>query len=253
MDDDVYDDETISNDNDDEEQFQVQPGANDNNYVLVNTRTDYQHRSDILNDMSLYDFVSRLYKKKMNATDLKYLARVAAPSDESVHLKGRPPSKRYPFKKQHPQASTHILIEHSQSRVPVLYGPQIPRRDRDDTQERYSRALLTLFVSWRTVSDLCSSGQTWQDALQASQARISTHSRKIIENIQLLHECKKDRDEHLLQVIAETQADNGSIDPMVLPANPAVHGEYDMDNSVLLSFVCWFFSSFRVSQLFSSK
>ena len=111
-------------------------------------------------------------------------------------------------------------------------APQIPRRDRDDTQERYRRALLTLFAPWRNVSDLCSSGQTWQDALQASQALISTHSRKIIENIQLLHECKKDRDEHLLQVIAQAQANNGWIDPMVLPANPAVHGEYDdMDNS----------------------
>ena len=232
MDDDVYDDETANHENDDEEQFQIQTGANDNNYVLVNTRIDYQHRSDIFNSMCLYDFVSTMYKKTMNAADLKYLTRVAAPSDETVHRKGRPPNKRYPFQNQHPQASTHLLIEHSQSRVPVLYGPQIPRRDRDDTQERYSRALLTLFVPWRTVSDLCSSGQTWQDALDASQALISTNSRKIIENIQLLHECKKDRDEHLLQVIAEAQADNGSIDPMVLPANPTVHGEYDdLDNS----------------------
>jgi regulator of replication initiation timing len=182
--------------------------------------------------MCLYDFVSSLCKKKINTADLKYLARGAAPSDETVHRKGRPPNKRYRFQNQHPQASTHVLIEHSQSRVPVLYGPQIPRRDRDDTQERYSRALLTLFVPWGTVSDLCNSGQTWQNALQASQALISTHSKRVIENIQLLHECKKDRDEHLLQVIAEAQADNGSIDPMVLPANPAVHGEYDdMDNS----------------------
>ena len=61
-------------------------------------------------------------------------------------------------------------------------------------------------------------------------ALISTHSKKVIKNIQLLHESKKDRDEHLLQVIAEAQADNGSIDPMVLPANRAVHGDYDMDN-----------------------
>ena len=53
------------------------------------------------------------------------------------------------------------------------------------------------------------------------------HSRKINVNIQLLHECKKDRDEHLLQVIAEAQTDNDSIDPMVLPANPAVHGKYN--------------------------
>ena len=231
MDDDVYDDETTNHEDDDEEQFQIQTGANDNNFVLVNTRIDYQYRSDILNGMCLYGFVSSLYKKKMNAADRKYLTRVTAPSDETAHQKGHPPNKRYSFQKQHPQASTHLLVEYSQSRVPVLYGPQIPRMDRDDTQERYCRALLTLFVPWRTVSDLCSSGQTWQDALQASQARISTHSRKIIENIQLLHECKKDRDEHLLQVIAEAQADNGSIDAMVLPANPAVHGEYDMDIS----------------------
>ena len=168
MDDDVYDDETTNHEIDDEEQFQIQTGESDNNYVLVNTRIDYQYRSDILNGMCLYDFVRSVYKKKMNAADRKYLTRLTAPSDETAHQKGRPPNKRYSFQKQHPQASTHLLVEHSQSRVPVLYGPQIPRRDRDDTQERYSRALLSLFVPWRTVSDLCSSDQTWQDALQAS-------------------------------------------------------------------------------------
>ena len=146
MDDDFYDNETANHENSDEEQFQIQTGESDNNYVLVNTRIDYQHRSDIFNGICLYDFVSILYRKKMNATYLKYLPRVAAPSDETVHRIGRPPNKRYPFRKQHPQASTHLLVEHSQSRAPVLYGPQIPRRDRDDTQERYSRALLTLFV-----------------------------------------------------------------------------------------------------------
>ena len=144
----------------------------------------------------------------MNAADRKYLTRVTAPSDETAPQKGRPPNKRYSFQKQHPQASIHLLVEHSQSRVPVLYGPQIPRRARDETQPQYSRALLTLSIPWRSVSDRCRNGQTWQDALEASQALISTNSRKIIENIQLLQECKKDRDEHLLQVIAEAQANN---------------------------------------------
>ena len=73
--------------------------------------------------MCLYGFVSSLYKKKLNAADQKYLARIAVPSDETVHQKGRPPNKRYRFQKQHPQASTHLLVEYSQSRVPVLYGP----------------------------------------------------------------------------------------------------------------------------------
>ena len=231
IDDDVYDDETSNNEKNDEEDFQIQSAENDNSYVLVNTRIDYQYRSDTLKNMCLYDFVSILYKKKMNTTDLKYLSKTAVPVEENVNKKGRPPNERYSFQKQHPQAATYLMMKYSQPRVPILYGPQIPRRDRDDTRERYSRALLTLFVPWRTVADLCSATQTWEDAFKSRQNLISMHSWNIIENIQLLHECKKDRDEHLLQVIAEAQTDNNAIDPLLLPENQDVHGEYDMDDS----------------------
>ncbi|CAF1532473.1 unnamed protein product, partial [Rotaria sp. Silwood1] len=92
--------------------------------------------------------------------------------------------------------------------------------------------LLTLFVPWRTVTDLCDINQTWKDALKSRQNRVSIRSWKIIENIQLLHECRKDRDEHLLQVITEAQTDNDTIiDPVLLPANQHIDGEYDMDHS----------------------
>ena len=103
-------------------------------------------------------------------------------------------------------------------------------------RERSSRALLTLFVPWRTVSDLCNVNQKWEEALQSRQHLISTHSQNIIENIKLLHECKKDRDEHLLQVIAEAQTDNDTIDPVLLPTNQNVYGEHDSgdDNEDLL-------------------
>ena len=46
----------------------------------------------------------------------------------------------------------------------------------------------------------------------------SSNSLKVIENIQLLHECKIDRDEYLKQVIAEGQTDN-EIDPVLIPNN----------------------------------
>ncbi|CAF3777547.1 unnamed protein product [Rotaria sp. Silwood1] len=150
---------------------------------------------------------------------------------DKIKEKGRPHNQRYPFHKQHPQITTHLLMEYSEYHVPILYGPQIPRRDRDDTRERYSRALLTLFVPWRTVTDLCDINQTWDDALKSRQNRISIRSWKIIENIQLLHECKKDRDEHLLQVIAEAQTDNDAIDPILLPVNQDIDGEHDADDS----------------------
>jgi hypothetical protein len=121
-------------------------------------------------------------------------------------------------------------MKYSEVHVPVLYGPQIPRQDRDDTRERYNRALLTLFVPWRNVTDLCDINQTWENAFESRKDLISAYSWKIIENIQLLHECKKDRDEHLLQVIAEAQVDNDSIEPTFLPSNQGADGEYEVDD-----------------------
>ena len=45
---------------------------------------------------------------------------------------------------------------------------------------------------------------------------ISSSSLKVTEDIQLLHECKADQDEHLQQFIAEIQT-NSEIDPMLIP------------------------------------
>ena len=60
-DDDVFDDELIGDENHTDEQFQIQSSENDKKFILVNTRIDYQYRSDILNNVCLYDFVSALY------------------------------------------------------------------------------------------------------------------------------------------------------------------------------------------------
>ncbi|CAF1690146.1 unnamed protein product, partial [Adineta ricciae] len=131
---------------------------------------------------------------------------------------------------EHPQTTTHLLMKYSEVHVPVLDGPQIPRQDRDDTRERYNRALLTLFVPWRNVNDLCDIDQTWEDAFESRKYLISADSWKIIEKVQFLHECKKDRDEHLLKVIVETQVDNDSIEPTLVPSNQGVDGEYEVDD-----------------------
>ena len=155
----------------------------------------------------------------MNASDLKYLSTTMTSQEPEGNSRSRPPNDRYPFQSQHPQAKTFILMKYSEAHVPVLYGPQIPRQDRDDTRERYCRAILTLFVPWRTVNDLCGINQTWEDAFKSREKHISIDSWKIIENIQLLHECKKDRDEHLLQVITQAENDNDEVDPVLLPSD----------------------------------
>ena len=80
-------------------------------------------------------------------------------------------------------------------------------------------------MPWRAVSDLCNVNQKWEEALKSRQHLISAYSQNIIENIQLLHECKKDRDEHLLKVIAEAQAENDTIDSVLLPTNQDAYGD----------------------------
>ncbi|CAF2108235.1 unnamed protein product [Rotaria magnacalcarata] len=91
--------------------------------------------------------------------------------------------------------------------VPVLLGPPVPRRDREDTRERYCRSILTLFFPWRSIQDLCDVDQTWEQAFEIRHKKITPGSCKIIDNIQLLQECKKDRDEHLQQVIEAAQSE----------------------------------------------
>ena len=231
----MSDDEIADDENNDEENFQLQSTDSDKNYVLVNTRIDYQYRSDILNDTCLYNFVSVVYKKKMNATDLKYLSSNMVSRENEGNRRGRPANERYPFQSQHPQAKTHVLMKYSEPHVPILYGPQIPRQDRVDTRDRYCRAILTLFVPWRTAADLCDPNQTWEDAFNSRQQHISIQSWKIIENIQLLHECRKDRDEHLLQVITEAQTDDNEIDPVLLPTDKNFDSEDDIDDNEALS------------------
>ena len=117
----------------------------------------------------------------------------------------------------------------------MLVCPQIPRQDREETRERYSRTIATLFIPWRSVRDFCDVNQSWSDALSTRQQNISRQSQKIIENTQLLHECKTDRDAHLQQIIVNTQS-NDQIEPHLFPQNMRINSDdedEDVDQTLL--------------------
>ena len=194
---------------DTEEQFFLQPSESSTKYVFVNSRIDYQYRSSALESISLYDYARFYRKKPITANDRKQVeAQTMAKQNEQEHPnRGRPPVERECFRTGHPQASSHMNMKRTSPVVPVLLGPPIPRQDREETQERFCRSILTLFVPWRSVFDICDLSQTWKQAFESRQAKIMPESRKFIENIQLLHECKKDRDEHLQQVIEAMQTE----------------------------------------------
>jgi hypothetical protein len=170
--------------------------------------------------------VSKYHKKQIDQSDRRILKDISTMEGERLSTKGTKMNERHTFKSTHPQSSSHIIIKRTTSVVPVLLGPQIPRHDREETRERYCRALLTLFVPWRSVEDLCLLNQTWSDALAVRKSLITSSGNKVIENIQLLHECRKQRDEHLLQVVTEAETDD-KIDPILLPNCPAENDDND--------------------------
>lgn len=213
-----------------EEQFLIEQSDNPQKLVLVNLRLDYQFRSPALQPVCLYEFVSLYHRKSFNDKDRSIAKHSLTQTNDIRPQAGRPLQERYTFMPQHPQATSHGIIKRPKPVIPVLLGPQIPRQDREETQERYSRAIATLFIPWRSIKDLCNHNQSWHDALSGRLGSISTESLKIIDNIQLLHECKKDRDMHLQQVINNAQT-NDNIDPHIIPRNMRIDSDYDEDDS----------------------
>jgi hypothetical protein len=227
---DTMDHESEENCMETEEQFLLQPDETKTKYVFVNTRVDYQYRSVALDNMCLYDYM-RFYRKKLiDAQDRKQLeAQTTLKNSEARNAhRGRPASEREIFQAEHPQSSSHINIKRMKPVVPVLIGPPIPRRDREDTRERYCRSILTLFFPWRSFQDVCNVDQTWAQAFEARYAKITSESRKIIDNIQLLQECKNDRDEHLQQVIEAAQTEIVA-DPMYISRNDSDNDDENND------------------------
>ena len=183
----------------DDEAFEVETGCDDDHLVLCNRRVDYQMRSSLLSHVCLYSFFSEYRKAKMTLRDKNSLQGDS--QSATTITRGRPLNDRWLFRTDHPQYSTHILIRRSFAAVPVLVGPAIPRHDREDTAERYARAILTLFHPWTTVFDICHVSQSWGEALVMLQPAFNAESNKVISNIQLLHECKCDRDDDLFQLV----------------------------------------------------
>lgn len=105
---------------------------------------------------------------------------------------------RVEFSDEHSDKGTHRQKTRvRQSRlVPVPIGPAIPRRDREDSKERHARLMLILFKPWTDPLALRQTGRSWSAEyalfLQGCEERV----KKIIENMQILHECKDARDDH---------------------------------------------------------
>ncbi|KAI9059343.1 hypothetical protein FKP32DRAFT_1528435, partial [Trametes sanguinea] len=74
-------------------------------------------------------------------------------------------------------------------------GPAMPRRDRDEQKDRYGRLMMLLFKPWRRASDLAPVAKTWSEQFEEELVNLDREHVKIMENLQIMHECKDSRDD----------------------------------------------------------
>ncbi|RDB20445.1 hypothetical protein Hypma_012444 [Hypsizygus marmoreus] len=175
---------------------------------------DYIAREDSLQPLSLWEFAARADKVKGRASGFdaeSYEEFVDFDGTEHVQLsvaqrldqalqstsKKRP---TYSFTAQHEQCTTHMLRirQPASAFIPVPVG-SIPRRDREPLYPRYCRLMLIMFKPWKAACDLREHNESWADAFHRFRETTSCQHKymSIIHNMQLMHECKDHRDEHI--------------------------------------------------------
>lgn len=191
---------------------------------------DYIYRGRKLECLNLWDFISQIEKvrkRKQEPTDfLNSINECESDLDEekndnenlldendddvmtdvleeghtvlSLTSDSRPTCK---FLNDHVEQASHILRvrQPTQRAVPVLIGPALPRRNVETHAAQYSHAMLLLFKPWREVSDLRAAGESWEIAFEAflESSECDLEIREIMNNMQLMHECKDSRDSHM--------------------------------------------------------
>ena len=179
-----------------------------------NQVADYVFRGNELDGLCVWDSIAQVDKvirPRCNTTTNMDISD-GEDVDEDIHvpdhsiideLLSRKTRKRPKINlvEPHLEAASHILRVRSPDKryVPVPIGPSIPRRDRDEVKARYCRLMLILFKPWRRASDLRSAGQSWESSFEEFTVECSIRYRKIMDNMQILHECRDSRDDHFAQ------------------------------------------------------
>ncbi|KAJ7587460.1 hypothetical protein C8J56DRAFT_786200, partial [Mycena floridula] len=103
---------------------------------------------------------------------------------------------RIEFETAHDESETHIQCIRTlkDRRIPVPIGPAIPRRDHEVNVQKHARLMLILFKPWMDAASLRVPGQMWSEAYLEFLNDTDARTRRLIDNMQVLHECKDARD-----------------------------------------------------------
>jgi len=175
------------------------------NIVLKTSQVaDYLLRGKSFEQLCIWDCIAqveKVSKKNYPRTTDELVENVDSDSDEQCDNTAYT-CNECAFLNNHLQALSHILrVRLPEKRyVPVPIGPAIPRRDRVKVWSRYCRLMLILFKPWRCASDLRTVGQSWEDSfVNFLEHSCPERFKSIMNNMQILHECRDSRDDHFAQ------------------------------------------------------
>ena len=211
---------------------------------------DYQARGMLLENVCVWDFVSQVDKihrsKRTSALSAESESESETDDDPSdtddrvndMTLKQRTlltdESRKRPMVELNPshgECASHVLRVRAPIRrfVPVPIGPSIPRRDKSELRERYSRLMLILFKPWRTARDLRQSQSSWTDAFDNYMLECPDKWKTVMDNMQILHECRDSRDDHFANRCNSRRDHSSKIAPELVQNNDVGGFEYDME------------------------
>ena len=205
---------------DDEAEVSITVNKNGDVTELADQVSDYTMRPEEMGSFCLWDFIAKTEKMsgKSGSGTAQLGDDVENPhdkdeSDESDKsdidgsedldvvgekvTSGRKPVTKFSFLKEHKECQRKYMRIRKRNIVPVPIGPSIPRRDQPEVYDRYCRLMLILFKPWRVPVDLHVPGTNWSDAFEEFTAVLPVEHRQIIDNMQVLHECRDSRDDHM--------------------------------------------------------
>ncbi|EMD30856.1 hypothetical protein CERSUDRAFT_20322, partial [Gelatoporia subvermispora B] len=138
---------------------------------------DYRLRPAAYEACSLYKYLSCTTIKKLSGDDTmrQSLARFLPP---------------------HPHERSHRVVSVKPGKEWTLNfcGGGLPRSDKGDRNE-YCKFMMTLFVPWRSGGDLKAVSESWNEAFERCSVTIKPSDLQVINNFNLLYECRDARDE----------------------------------------------------------
>ena len=200
---------------DDDEEVSICVDEDGNVAVLADQVSDYTLRPRELEGMCLWDFVAKAEKGYGGVRDQKKPFWDEISSEELEELNSEDEEygddthdiekakrkqgtvEKYKFLPGHREADRKHVRLRIRDAIPVPIGPALPRRDQPEMYSRHCRLMAIMFKPWQTYPELRGLHKSWEAVFKELVPEMDPGHQQVMDNMQVLHECRDSRDEHM--------------------------------------------------------